>query len=138
MKRLALFLSLAAAASAGCSGGSGGSSTDSPDKEIRVAPVAGPVSEAGSETSFTVVLNAEPGDDVTISVESSDVSEGTVSPATLTFTSENWDAPQTVLVTGVDDAIADGNVSFDVELTVTAGDNTYEDLVLDPVAVANL
>lgn len=135
MKRFAL--SVVVAAAVGCSGG-GGSSKDPADKEIRIAPVAGPVTEAGSETSFTVVLNAKPGKTVTIALASSDASEGAVNPASLTFTKDDWDAPQTVFVTGIDDAIADGNVSFDVELTVTAGDSAYLAAVVDPVAVWNL
>ena len=32
----------------------------------------------------------------------------------LTFTSQNWNAPQTVTVTGVDDAIADGPVAYTI------------------------
>ena len=51
-----------------------------------------------------MVLNSQPSDDVTIDITSGDPTEGTVSPhAPLTFTSANWNAPQTVTVTGVDD-----------------------------------
>jgi hypothetical protein len=37
---------------------------------------------------------------VTIALTSSDTTEGTVSPASLTFTPGNWNVAQTVTVTG--------------------------------------
>lgn len=45
---------------------------------------------------------------------STDATEGVAIPAMLTFTAENWNEPQTVTVTGVDDAdpVADGGVSY--------------------------
>jgi hypothetical protein len=67
------------------------------------------VSESGTTDTFTVVLNAQPATDVVISVVSGDPGEATVSSASLTFTSANWNTPQTVTVTGVDDVLADGN-----------------------------
>ena len=51
-----------------------------------------------------MVLNTQPTADVTIALSSSDTTEGTVSPASLTFTTANWNVAQTVTVTGVDDA----------------------------------
>ena len=51
---------------------------------------------------------------MTIALSSSDTTEGTVSPTSLTFTSANWNMAQTVTVTGVDDAIVDGNVAYTI------------------------
>ena len=51
-----------------------------------------------------MVLNTQPTADVTIALSSSDTTEGTVGPASLTFTTANWNVAQTVTVTGVDDA----------------------------------
>jgi hypothetical protein len=65
-------------------------------------------SEAGGTDAFTVVLDSSPISSVVLSVSSADVGEVTVSPATLTFTSANWNAPQAVTLTGVDDAVVDG------------------------------
>ena len=70
--------------------------------------------EAGGNATFTVVLNTQPVADVTIGLSSSDTGEGTVSPNSLTFTSGNWSSVQTVTVTGVDDAIGDGNQSYTI------------------------
>lgn len=70
------------------------------------------VTEAGNTATFRVRLTSQPNSSVTFSVRSSDVSEGTVTPAMLTFTGANWDADQTVTVTGVDDGLDDGNRAF--------------------------
>jgi len=51
---------------------------------------------------------------VTVGLSSSDASEGTVSPASLTFTAANWNTPQTVTVTGVDDPQVDGSVAYTI------------------------
>ena len=60
----------------------------------------------GDDDAYTVVLNALPSGNVVISVAVSDNSDVTVSPATLTFTSSNWDTAQTVTVTAAQDADA--------------------------------
>lgn len=74
---------------------------------ITVAPTSGlRTTEAGGQATFTVVLTAEPTADVTVGLASNRPSEGVADVATLTFTPSNWSTPQTVTVTGVDDAIA--------------------------------
>ena len=69
---------------------------------------------AGNQATFTIVLTAQPTANVSISLSSSDTTEGTVSPASVVFTSANWSTPQTVTVTGVDDDVDDGNVAFSI------------------------
>ena len=71
---------------------------------ITVTPSSGPTTEAGGAATFTVVLNSEPAAAVAIGLTSSDVTEGTVSPTSLTFTPSGagiWSTPQTVTVTGL-------------------------------------
>jgi len=62
-------------------------------------------SEAGDSATFTVALTSQPTQDVTISLVSNNTKEGTVSPASLKFTAANYNAPQTVTMTGVDDSV---------------------------------
>ncbi|MBQ9396477.1 MAG: hypothetical protein IJU23_13315 [Proteobacteria bacterium] len=65
--------------------------------------------------TFTVVLSSKPSADVVLTLEeSSKGKECTLSPTTLTFTPDNWNVPQTVTATGVDDEIDDGNVSYKI------------------------
>ena len=61
------------------------------------------VSESGTTDSFTVVLTTDPATDVDISVTSADTGEATVSTSELAFTTSNWNTPQTVTVTGVNE-----------------------------------
>lgn len=82
-----------------------------------VTPTTGlATTEDGGAASFTVVLDAQPSSDVTIPVSSSDATEGAVSTSALTFTSANWNVPQTVTITGVDDSEVDGNVAYMIVL----------------------
>jgi hypothetical protein len=80
-----------------------------------VFPTAGRVtSESGRTATFTVVLDADPGTLMGFDMVSSDPGEGTVSPDRVTFTPADWDVPQTVTVTGVDDEDLDGSVPYTI------------------------
>ena len=74
-----------------------------------VTPPPESVHETGTSADFTVVLDEQPFDDVTIELRSNDTSELTISTNRLTFTPQNWDAEQTVTVTGVNDDYDDGD-----------------------------
>ncbi|MBP6037884.1 MAG: hypothetical protein KA604_00915 [Candidatus Saccharimonas sp.] len=76
------------------------------------------VSENGSTDSATVVLNSQPSTNVVLNVLSSDTTEGVSSPSTLTFTSSNWNTPQTFTLTGIDDSLVDGNQIYSVAVSV--------------------
>ena len=86
------------------------------------------VAEGGSAT-YTVVLAAQPASDVVIGVTTSGSSDVTVLPATLTFTSSNWDTAQTVTVRAAKDADA-ANDAAAIAHTVDASRSAAEyDLV---------
>jgi hypothetical protein len=69
---------------------------------------------------------------------SSNPAEGTVLPASVTFTSANWNVPQTVTITGVDDAIADGAVAYTIVTGATSSsDATFNALTVADVSVSN-
>ncbi|NES71698.1 MAG: calcium-binding protein, partial [Okeania sp. SIO2D1] len=88
---------------------------------------------------FTVVLDSRPTADVTIAISSSDETEGTVDTDSLTFTSENWDEPQTVTVTGVTDNEIDGNIDYTIELAAAESeDDNYNGIVPDDVEISNI
>jgi hypothetical protein len=97
------------------------------------------VSETGTTDSFTVVLDCEPIADVTISISSDDTGEATVDHSSLTFTTANWDTPQTVTVTGVDEDIDDGNstTTITVGSTITSTDTYYSALSAETVTTTN-
>ena len=114
--------------------------TDNDTAGITVTPTSGlTTTEAGGTATFTVVLNSQPTADVTIGVSSSDTTEGTVSAASVTFTTANWNTPQTITVTGVSDAIDDGDVAYSIVTAEAAsGDPNYNDLDASDVSVTNI
>ena len=96
-------------------------------------------SEAGGQASFSIVLDSQPLADVTIPIPVSDPSEGAVSAAELVFTPDNWDKPQTVTVTGVDDDELDGDIPYIVAIgPAVSEDPTYDGLDAADVEVINL
>jgi hypothetical protein len=110
-----------------------------PTPGFAVTPTTGLVtSEAGQQATFTVALQTRPTADVTINVNSSNNAEGFVSPASLTFTADNWNVPQTVTVTGVDDALVDGPVAYSVILSAAAStDPNYNGMTPPSVSLVN-
>ena len=105
---------------------------------VTVNPTSGLVTtEAGGTATFTVVLSSQPTSNVTIAVSSDDTREGTAAPTPLTFTAADWNTPQTVTVTGQDDAIDDGNVAYNINLTATSSDGLYNDISIPSVGVTN-
>jgi len=106
---------------------------------ITVSLISGDTSEAGATATFTMKLNSEPTADVMIGLTSDDTTEGTVLPDTLTFTSINWDTPQEITVTGVDDTATDGDVVYSiVTAPASSGDSKYNGLNSADVSVTNL
>ncbi|GIR37557.1 MAG: hypothetical protein CM15mP49_29420 [Actinomycetota bacterium] len=87
------------------------------------------VDESGSTDLFTVVLTGRPITDVAFSISSSDSTETSVT-SSLTFTSENWNTPQNVTVTGLDDDIIDGTQTSTITVSI---DDTNSDNSFDPI-----
>ena len=108
-----------------------------------------------NEASYTVVLDSEPTGSVTVAITNPANSPVTLDTTTLTFTAGNWDDPQTVTVTALDDAIDNPNdrraariahavsgggygatENFRVAVTVTDDDGAPTVSVADATAVA--
>ncbi len=106
---------------------------------VTVNPTSGLItSEAGGAATFTVVLDSQPVADVVITLSSSDTTEGIVAPASLAFTFNDWNVPQTVTVTGVDDAVADGDIPYSIMTgAAVSGDSNYNGLNVANVSVTN-
>lgn len=98
---------------------------------VVVNPINGLVTtEAGGTDTFTIRLESNPTDNVTIPLSSSDPTEGIVSPTSVTFTPANGIVPQTVTVTGVDDALDDNDIAYTIITgdPTSAGDANYDAL----------
>ena len=98
------------------------------------------VFEDGSTDSFDVVLTAQPSSNVVIDVVSADTGEVIVGSSPLTFTPADWDTPQTVTVTGVDDPDVDGDQTTLVTLSIDAGasDDAFDSLPDQTVSVTTI
>ncbi|MEJ7592803.1 MAG: S8 family serine peptidase [Planctomycetaceae bacterium] len=96
------------------------------------------VDETGSKATFSVALRSAPVADVTIPVSSNDLTEGTVSTAQLSFTPTNWNQPQIVTITGVDDTALDGDVLFKIVLgTASSMDSAFNGMKPQDVSATN-
>ena len=76
--------------------------TDDDDSEVEVEPTRLSADEGGTAV-YTLRLSTRPAGNVTITPASSDSGAATVSPASVVFTTANWDTARTVIVTGVED-----------------------------------
>ena len=73
------------------------------------------------------------GSEMCIRDRSSDLSEASVSLSSLTFTPSNWDVPQSVTVTGVNDGLGDGDQSVDIVLSADG----FEDVLVGATNIDN-
>ncbi len=111
--------------------------TDNDSHGITVLPNTISTSETGTNVSFSVSLTSSPSADVTLSITGLNTAEGSLTTHSLTFTPANFASAQTVTVTGVDDALADGNITYTLTLTSSSSDPGYNGLS-ETVTVTNL
>ena len=112
--------------------------TDDDTAGITVSVTQLTVTEAagtGRTATYTVKLNTQPTGDVTITPSSSAESAATVSGA-LTFTSSNWSTAQTVTVTGVDDAVDQGDTDRTATISHTVSGGDYGEVSAGSVSVS--
>ena len=97
---------------------------------ITLGAVSGNTSEDGTTATFTAVLDTAPTSDVVLDVSSDYPGEVSFDLSQLTFIAANWDTPQTITITGLDDSDVDGDIN--VTITVSVDD------ALSDVAYAGL
>nr|WP_277922748.1 FG-GAP-like repeat-containing protein [Synechocystis sp. FACHB-383] len=103
---------------------------------IAITPTGGntQVTEGGATDSYTVVLNVQPSADVTIALNGG--TQLSTNVTTLTFTSANWNVPQTVTVTAVDDGIGEGPHRGVITATSSSTDSRFNGIAIDAVPVS--
>ncbi len=87
----------------------------------------------GGTDTYTVELDTQPSADVVIVPTSGTTSAATVSPPRLTFTPANWEAVQTVTVTGADDSTDAVDRQSSITHAATSTDADYNDIMVDSV-----
>ena len=109
---------------------------DNDERGVTVSPTDLTLSE-GARATYTVVLDTEPTETVTVTPSVSGSPDVTFTPSSLTFTSSDWDTAQTMTVSATedDDAYHDSSIVshaaegaeyaslVDGELSVTISDN---------------
>ena len=83
------------------------------------------LSEGGEAEEYGISLLSQPSASVTIEISNPDVGAVTVSPLFLTFTADNWNVAQAVMMTGVSDPDAEDE---EVVLVHTASGGDYADV----------
>ena len=91
--------------------------------------------DEGDTVEYEVTLAEQPSADVTVYLQSSAGAVATATPASLPFTTANWETPQTVTVTGVQDDDANDDSAAISQVVVHEGDNYIAGVV--GVAVAD-
>jgi hypothetical protein len=109
-------------------------------QSVIIQPTANLVtSEDGLSDTFSISLSSQPLSPVKVSFSSSNTNEGLVSPNEVTLNKGNWNKPQTVTVTGVDDAVIDGPVVYSIITgPAVSSDPGYNNLDPLDVQVTNL
>ncbi|UOA08407.1 FG-GAP-like repeat-containing protein [Methylobacter sp. S3L5C] len=93
------------------------------------------VTEGGAADTYTLVLESAPTADVIITLGNTN-GQASTDFATLTFTTANWNAPQTVTVSAVNDTVGEGMHRSVIQHTVASVDPGYNGLVIGNVIVA--
>jgi len=112
--------------------------TDNDYPAVRVVPSGGStlISEAGVADTYRIHLTRQPASDVTISINAG-AQASVVSPGpTLTFTNSNWNLPQTVTVTAVNDAAVEGNHTATITHSASSGDALYNGIGVPSVTAS--
>ena len=105
---------------------------------ITASAISGNTIEDATTATFTLVLNTQPTADVVIGLTSNDITEGTVSPSSVTFTNADWSTPKPVIITGVNDDVDDGDIAYSiVTAAAISTDADYSALNAADVSVTN-
>ena len=101
---------------------------------ITLAPTSIQVTEGAPATTYDVVLDTLPGDDVIITPNEVD-GIVSVTPPSLTFTPDNWDTPQSFSVVVANNNLADGTRVDSIAHQATSDDPDYDIASAGSVAV---
>ncbi|WP_414755670.1 DUF4114 domain-containing protein [Anabaena sp. CCY 9910] len=91
------------------------------------------VTENGTTDSYTIKLTSQPTSDVIINI--SNGQQIRTNPRTLTFTTENWNVAQNVIVTAVDDFLVEGDGNDTISHTAISNDVNYNNIPINSLAV---
>jgi len=105
-----------------------------------VSPLLGTLTEGDSQTaSITVVLNKQPLTNVVVDLTISPTDEITTSVGSLTFTTANWNTPQLIVVSSVDEFLIDGTIVSTITFSIdSTSDTAFASLPNQTVLAPNI
>ncbi len=97
--------------------------------DVTITVTDSTTAEDGQTGQLSIKLTSQPEHNVTITIISSDMTEGeVVPPTTLTFTPANWSTTQSVTIKGIDDNLVDGDQSYTVSISSASNDAKYNNI----------
>lgn len=97
-------------------------------------PLSLSVTEGGATQDYHIILWTQPSAPVTVAITSD--AQCTVSPASITVDSTNFDRSAPITVTAVDDTVAEGNHICRLTHTITSADADYNGLTVQALNVS--
>ncbi len=91
------------------------------------------VTKGGTTDSYSIVLKSQPTADVNIAIKNTN--QITTNVQTLTFTTQNWNIAQNVVVTAINNPVAQGNSQGTIQNIVTSSDSKYNGILASQVQV---
>lgn len=91
------------------------------------------VAEGGNTDAYQVLLNTKPTANVTVNLQLD--GQTTTDKTNLVFTPQNWDVPQTVTVTAVDDTAGESFHTSTINHTIATTDTAYTGLTIPSVSI---
>ena len=95
---------------------------------VRLAPTQVSVTEGGGGATYTAVLDSQPSANVTVTIPGASGPEVTLDTSAFTFTPDDWDTPQVVTVTAVDDDADEDLETVTLSHGTTSTDDDYDGL----------
>ncbi|SOD19404.1 beta strand repeat-containing protein [Nitrosomonas ureae] len=93
------------------------------------------IAEDGATDTYTVALRSAPASEVTVTLTTNN-SQISSSLSVLTFTPINWDIPQTVTISAVNDTAGEGKHTSAINYTVNSGDPNYHNIAVDTTRIS--
>ncbi len=110
--------------------------TDDDDRGVTLSKTALTVPDNGGTDSYTIVLDTQPTDDVTVIISGQGTGELiNVDSSVHVFTPDNWDQPKTVTFSGTDEKRDNLWDSKDVTISHRVAGGDYAGVKVDPVTV---
>ncbi|PXX12816.1 VCBS repeat protein [Nitrosomonas ureae] len=94
------------------------------------------IGEDGATDSYTVALRSAPASEVTVTLITNN-SQISSSLSILTFTPLNWNIPQTVTISAVNDTAGEGKHTSAINYTVNSADPNYDNIAVDTTRISN-